>query len=119
MATSKYGLVKLSDDNYYNWEVRMKDFLTIKDCIEAVTDAQHPQSAKALAYIRTNVEDQYLPIIRDKPNAMEAWDALARSTACLLALQRDLSRLKMDTNETISSYVGRARTLLNRLNRLQ
>jgi hypothetical protein len=98
----------------------MIDFLTIKDCIDAITDPEHPQSSKAVAYIRSNVEDHFLSTIRDVDNAEAAWNALEavfqqRSTACLLSLQRDLSKLKMEPGESVSCYIGRARTLLNRL----
>ena len=89
MASSKYGIPKLSDNNYFTWKIRMHDFLVIKDCQEAITVADHPASAKALAFIRTYIEDEYLPIIKDLSNAQAAWKALqevfqARSTACLL-----------------------------------
>ena len=120
MASSKHGVTRLTDSNYFTWKVRIFDLLVIKDCEEAIAAPAHAQSAKALAYIRAYVEDEYLPIIRDVPNAHDAWNALeavfqARSTASLLNLQRDLSSLKMQSNETVSSYVGRARTLLNNL----
>ena len=120
MASSKYGLPKLSDNNYFTWKVRMMDFLTIKDCIDAITEPEHPQSAKAVAYIRSNVEDHFLSTIRDMNNARAAWNALEavfqqRSTACLLSLQRDLTKLKMEASESVSSYIARGRTLLNRL----
>jgi hypothetical protein len=120
MATGKYGVPKLSDSNYFTWKVRMGDYLTIKDCADAIFDANHAQSAKALAFIRSNVEDQYLSIIRQLDNAQEAWDALEavfqqRSSASLLHLMRDLSKLKMEASESVSAYIGRARTLLNQL----
>ena len=120
MASGKYGIPTLSESNYFTWKVRMRDFLIIKDCEAALNDPEHAQSAKALAYIRSYVEDQYLAIIRDMANAQAAWNALEavfqqRSTASLLNLQRDLSRLKMEPNESVSSYVGRSRMLLNSL----
>ena len=120
MASSKHGVPRLTDSNYFTWKVRIFDLLVIKDCEGAIADPEHDQSAKALAYIRAYVEDEYLPIIRVLPNAHDAWNALeavfqARSTASLLNLQRDLSSLKMQSNETVSSYVGRSRTLLNNL----
>ena len=105
MASGKH-IDKLNNGNYFIWAIRILDHLTIKDCKDPITDAEHPQSAKALAYIRSLVEDQYLPIIREQDTAKGAWDALAavfqaRSTACLLTLQRDLTGLKMESNETV------------------
>lgn len=120
MSATKYGVQRLTDNNYFTWKVRMLDFLTIKDCVGAVDDPEHPQSSKALAYIRSCVEDQFLSIIRNYDNAQAAWNALeavfqARSTACLLSLQCELSKLKMEPAESVSSYIAGARTLLNRL----
>lgn len=120
MSTTKYGITKLSENNYFSWKIRMHDLLVIKDCSEAIEDANHAQSAKALAYIRSSVEDHFLPTIREVGDARAAWIALEnvfqqRSMAAILSYQRDLSKLKMESNETVSSYIGRARTLLNNL----
>ena len=120
MSSTKYGIPKLSENNYFSWRIRILDLLVIKDCAGAIDDANHEQSAKALAYIRSSVEDHFLPTIREVVNAREAWLALEhvfqqRSLAATLSYQRDLSKLRMDTNESVSSYIGRARTLLNNL----
>ena len=90
MASSKHGVPRLTDSNYFTWKVRIFDLLVIKDCEGAIADPEHDQSAKALAYIRAYVEDEYLPIIRVLPNAHDAWNALeavfqARSTASACA----------------------------------
>jgi len=120
MSSTKYGIPKLSESNYFSWKVRVHDLLVIKDCADAIDNAAHEQSAKALAYIRSSVEDHLLPSIREAENARAAWLALEhvfqqRSLAATLSYQRDLSKLRMETNESVSSYIGRARTLLNNL----
>jgi hypothetical protein len=120
MSSTKYGIPKLSENNYFSWKVRIHDLLVIKDCADAIDNAAHEQSAKALAYIRSSVEDHLLPSIREVENARAAWLALEhvfqqRSLAATLSYQRDLSKLRMETNESVSSYIGRARTLLNNL----
>ena len=49
-SSSKYGIPRLTDSNYFTWKVRIFDLLVIKDCEAATSDAQHPHTAKALAY---------------------------------------------------------------------
>ena len=59
----KLSFKKLDVDNYAIWEPKMKSVLTIKDCIEAISDANSAKSDKARAMITLCVEDFHLSSI--------------------------------------------------------
>lgn len=77
MDVSKYGVIKLNTSNYVTWSTKIKYVLTFKDCVEAITDAEHPGSAKALSIIGMAVEEHLLPYIKDAASAKDAWDTLS------------------------------------------
>lgn len=116
----KLSFKKLDVDNYAIWEPKMKSVLTIKDCIEAISDANSAKSDKARAMITLCVEDFHLSEITGCNNAKEVWDALqrtykARSIANQLTLMKDLNSIRMGHNEPVAKYIGRARSLRDQL----
>ena len=112
----KFVVERLGDDNYPTWAPKMKWMLVSKDLWAAVGDAAHEGSAKAQALIGLHVRDQHVRMVMDSANAKAAWDALqalfaAKSSARRLALKRDLNSLQLESGESVSQYVARARDL--------
>ena len=57
---SKFGFEKLGDTNYATWRPHMKALLAVKDCIDALANAESANSSKATAFMIMCVEDQHL-----------------------------------------------------------
>lgn len=117
---TKFGFKKLGDGNYNTWRTLMKGVLDAKGLGEALIDAADPNSAKAKGIITMCVSEQHLPTIEASVNAKEVWDALEalyqqQSTASVLALRREFNAMEKKSNESISQYIARARSLADQL----
>jgi hypothetical protein len=117
---SKFGFDLLGDSNYATWRVQMKGLLATKDCLRAITEANDPNSSKAMGLLIMCVEEQHLQTIERANSAMEAWNALAAlyrqtSTANLLQLRKELTTLEKKADESIPQYMARARCIADQI----
>ena len=120
MEDAKIPLIKkLGQYNYVAWKRRMQSILVIRGVWGAVSDpdnADEDAIDKALAYIRLNVEEDYLTRLEETETAKEAWDLLEstfanKSSARKLQLRRELAGLRKESGEPVSKYVARAQEL--------
>jgi hypothetical protein len=111
----------LGDDNYGTWSTRMQAMLVHhrrwKYIESPATDSSSLEDkegdADALALITMNVTDMHLPTIKQSRNAAEAWETLelafnSQTEARSMQLMRQLLTLKMQPEETITTYAARA-----------
>ena len=110
------GVGKLTADNWLLWSVRLESLLQIKDCWTAVEGSDLRRDSKALAYIRLNVGDQFLPTVRAAETSKAAWEALERlfeqkSTARKLQLRMELAMFALRPGERLEAYFARAEDL--------
>jgi hypothetical protein len=117
---TKFGFKKLADNNYVTWRTQMKGVLDSKGLGAALVNADDPNSDKAKGILTMCVMDQHLSTIEASPTARAAWDALAalyqqRSAASVLTLRREFNALEKKSNESISHYIARARSLADQL----
>ncbi|WP_445496874.1 hypothetical protein, partial [Pseudomonas sp. 8(2025)] len=75
---------------------------------------------QALSYIGLYVKPQHQPTILRCTTANQGWTALqrifaAKSFARKLQLRRELTSLKMATNETVTAFTNRAKALQDQL----
>jgi hypothetical protein len=130
---SKPFFEPLDVDNYPTWSIRTKMLLKRKglwSAIEPVAPAGDPAAApravdpnideKALALICLSVTDHHLVSLASCATAKAAWDSLertykAKSNARILQLRRELYTLKMLSNEPLTKYVSRAKSLRDHL----
>ncbi len=112
----------LDAENYQLWKAKMQMFLTLKGLAHAITedDATAGDSAKAKAYIGLSVSDHHVPVVVNSVSAKAAWNELQnifepKIAGRTIKLQRDLHNLRMQANETVEVYLGRARQLLTDL----
>lgn len=85
---------------------------------ERTASAAHDD--KALALIGLCVKDHHLATLAESKNAKDAWDKLesihkAKSNARRLQLRRELNMLRKDTNEPLTKYFARAKTIKDEL----
>ena len=71
----------------------MKALLAVKDCIDALANAESANSSKAAAFMIMCVEDQHLQTLEMADSAKTAWEALEAlyqqtSTANLVQLKK-------------------------------
>jgi transposase InsO family protein len=117
---NKFGFKKLGDDNWASWRTQMKGLLMTKDCLPAIMAAEDPNSNKAKGLLTMCVQEQHLPLIEAAPTAFEAWQQLEQlyqqhNTANLMRLKRDMATLLKKNDESVTQYIGRARTLAAQL----
>ena len=114
----KVTIERLGDDNYETWSLRMKYLLIHKKLWAAVTgdgaEAGGSVSEDALALIGLFVRDQHLSTVAECKTAHEAWTKLegihkAKTHARRLNLKRELNSLRLETGESLTKYVARAR----------
>lgn len=121
--------------DYASWAVDFQAFLETKDLWGTIEDPlpPNPQAAgeyadwskldrKALAWIRRGVEAVHHDKVDGCNTAKQAWDALknafeASVTARGLQLQRGMTNLRKQPEETIMQYAGRAGSLRSALRR--
>ena len=127
--------------DYVTWKTRAMDFLITKDLFNYCTmDPILPEpeqddvvpnaadvaefkskDAKALAYLRGTVSNEVCTrVSRQGISTKEFWDACAtlfnnNSTMNRMSLLSQYHGLKMSPNETIHSYVARAKLILSAL----
>ena len=107
---------RLNGDNWAIWSIRMREYLILKNCWQAVTGTNTTYDAKALALIRLSVSDQYLSVLRGATNALEAWTLLtsifeSNTGSRKIQLRRELSSLAMQPGESLQRYLVRASDL--------
>lgn len=132
------SFAKLNSINYATWSLRMQALLIKKELWDVVAPvmaaeqgdvnvptssaaaaaaaADPARSAKALAVIMLNVEDEHLLSIRNAGTARAAWQLLtntfrAKTNARLLVLRKDLNCLQKESSESLSQYAARARSV--------
>ena len=110
---------RLDDNNYATWRTRMRFLLIVKGLWKAIESESPPSDIdqRALAQIGLYVKEQHLQILERCGTAKDAWDGLdavyrAKSTARKLQLRRELTQLKMATNEPVIKYFARAKDML-------
>jgi gag-polypeptide of LTR copia-type/Domain of unknown function (DUF4219) len=129
--TDKVRFELLDETNYAHWARRMRSLLTIKRLWSFVelgagavpADATVAQKAEAaikdqtaLHTMATFLSDQYLSLVDDCETSKALWDLLertfkAKSTARRQQLRRELYGLRKTPDESISTYVNRAREI--------
>lgn len=118
MSVGKYGIPPLTSHNWAVWKPKVKGLLRSKGVLDALTDAQHADSSKALGLIQLLMDDTMLSVTHDIDNCKDAWDAYAltalfasQSTANALQLKRKHNNLSMKGKESVASYFQRGRKL--------
>ena len=122
MEGVKISLEPLNDTNYHSWSIKMKSYLITKGIWKGVEDSagNAEESIKALALITMHVADHLLGALSEAANAGVAWKLLeetfkSKSVARRLQLKREMQNLKMKGDESVTSFVGRARDLFREL----
>jgi hypothetical protein len=115
---TKISIEVLDADNYDVWAPQMQLLLMHKSLWKGVTDptADEDRSDKAKSLIGMYVQRQHLGAILAAANAKVAWDQLkdvyqSKSAPRKLQLRRELNSLKMQQEEPVATYVGRARDI--------
>lgn len=122
MSNSKFQITKLGHTNYPAWKTKMRALFILEDLWEVVEVAKPStrdfvkRNGQALALIILNVEDYHLASLANLEIAAEAWSLLGKqfwtkSDARLAELRYALNHLQLGPKESVSEYVGRARTL--------
>lgn len=113
---TKFGFRKLGVTNYPKWSKQMLGLLATKECLNAVENAEDPQSAMAKGLIIMSVQDCHLTTVARADSAMEAWDALRnlyqqQSTANVIRLKREFAMLEKKRDESITEFLSRVSDL--------
>ena len=106
--TDKFLVEKLGVGNYATWSIKMKHLLIHKGLWTAVATGEGASDEKALALIMLTVQDFHLSTLAECETAKEAWDKLAstykaKSLARRTMLRKELTSLKMDANEPLTT----------------
>jgi hypothetical protein len=128
---------KLDGSNFINWKFKMQTLMegygvwTIAKGTEAKPDAavgatttqiqdweKHENKAKVL--LRMSVKDNIIPHIREANTSAETWTTLkalyeTSNTNRILFLKTKLLGIKMDGNESVSSFLGRIKEVKDKL----
>jgi hypothetical protein len=128
---------KLDGTNFINWKFKMQTLMegygvwTIAKGIEAKPDVaggvvatqiqyweKHENKAKVLLCMY--VKDSIIPHIREANTSVETWTTLkalyeTSNTNRILFLKTKLLGIKMDGNESISSFLGRIKQVKDKL----
>jgi hypothetical protein len=83
---------------------------------EALTNAQHPDSSKALGLIKLHMDDSIIGVMSGIDNCRDAWTALenlfaSTSSANVMQLKRQLNTLSLKGRETVAAYMQRGKKL--------
>jgi len=119
---------KLDGSNFINWKFKMQTLMegygvwTIAKGDEVRPDVTagataaaildwDKQENKARLLLRMSVKDSIIPHIRDAKTSSETWKALkdlyqTNNTNRILFLQSKLLSIKMDINESVSTFLG-------------
>lgn len=113
---TKFGFKKLGLTNYPTWSKQMLGLLATKECLNAVENAEDPQSAMAKGLIIMSVQDCHLTTVARADSAMEAWNALRhlyqqQSTANVIRLKREFAMLEKKRDESITGFLSRVSDL--------
>ena len=133
-ALSKVIIEKLTHENYDSWSFRMMMLLVDRDLWEIVNGDEilppnannelklkfKKRSQKALALIGLHVGDEFLPHIIDAKNPRDLWKTLKKfyteqSQAQRIHLRRQLQQIRMRSDESISQFVKRVKSIVHRL----
>lgn len=108
----------LDVENYLPWSQKMKFLLISKDLWEGVeaSTSHAAKSRRALALIGLNVKDHHLGTVSACATAGEAWQLLekmykGKTNSRKLRLRKEMSTLKMEPEEVVTTYVARAQDL--------
>ena len=124
---------KLDGSNYSNWKFKMQTVLETHSAW-TITNGDEPKSAagatsvsdwekregKAKTVLKMSVKDCIIPHIRECKLASEIWTVLKdlyeiKNTNCLLFLKSKILFIKMEENETISSFISWIKDVKNKL----
>jgi len=113
---------RLDVDNYATWKSRMQFLLISKGLWGSITDdaPSRDSDMKALAQIGLHVKEHHLAMLVRCGTAKEAWNKLeqiyqAKSNARKLQLRKELTQLRMGSNEPLTKYVARAKDIQDQL----
>jgi len=119
---------KLNSNNYRSWKFNMKMALIQRELWKHVTgeairptdnenevDRYNRTEEKALAAIALSVEPEQQGHIIDCKTASDAWEALKRvfepkSRPRILQLKKQMVSIQLESEESMTSYLGRIKT---------
>lgn len=119
-------------EDYSSWVPDITSLLATKDVLHTIEDTPPEDreseeykrwirdDRKARALIMLTLDRSLRPVYHGCETAIELWDCLkdqyeANTRANQVQLVAELSNLKMQPSESITLYMGRAKTILNRL----
>ena len=122
---------KLNGENYIDWKFKILTICEAWNVWSIVNgDELKPTGAartkwekretKAKVLLRMSVKDNIIPHIRDCKTSKETWEVLkdlyeTSNSNQILSLKTKLLSMKMETNETITTYVSRIKDLCDQL----
>ncbi|KAL1458776.1 hypothetical protein WDU94_008892 [Cyamophila willieti] len=117
--------LRLTDDNYFAWHIKVKALLDQRDCYEAIdpgfggealyetfTAAEKKKNSRALSIILLSVSDKYIDYIGECQSAEKAWKTLQNMNQEFSLMQQiefleDLTTMKKSEGMSMTDYISK------------